>query len=202
MSGLPERQRGTPATENPPPPHDCRAAPADTEPGNVALTVLCLSRRSGESTRTRLSSRQKAPKPAAPKQQEISLPDKAGQARKRAGGSKAPRDRKRSGAETSRPTPPKQPRAVAPEPMLPPPPPESTFSTKLSLAEQEEEEMLAALNAQVPPVKGPWSTHEDEQLSVLVQQYGPKRWSLIASKLPGRIGKQVRPPRLCSLASA
>ena len=51
--------------------------------------------------------------------------------------------------------------------------------------------MLAALNAQVPPVKGPWSTHEDEQLSVLVQQYGPKRWSLIASKLPGRIGKQV-----------
>ena len=78
--------------------------------------------------------------------------------------------------------------------MLPPPPPESTFSTKLSLAEQEEEEMLAALNAQVPPVKGPWSTHEDEQLSVLVQQYGPKRWSLIASKLPGRIGKQVRHP--------
>jgi len=76
--------------------------------------------------------------------------------------------------------------------MLPPPPPESTFSTKLSLAEQEEEEMLAALNAQVPPVKGPWSTHEDEQLSVLVQQYGPKRWSLIASKLPGRIGKQCR----------
>ena len=80
--------------------------------------------------------------------------------------------------------------------MLPPLPPESTFSTKLSLAEQEEEEMLAALNAQVPPVKGPWSTHEDEQLSVLVQQYGPKRWSLIASKLPGRIGKQVRLPRL------
>ena len=78
--------------------------------------------------------------------------------------------------------------------MLPPLPPESTFSTKLSLAEQEEEEMLAALNAQVPPVKGPWSTHEDEQLSVLVQQYGPKRWSLIASKLPGRIGKQATPP--------
>jgi hypothetical protein len=159
--------------------------------------VLCLSCRSGEEPRTRVSSRQRAPK-AAPKEEE-SLPDKAGQARKRSGGSKAPRDRKRSGAplcETSRPTPPKQPRAVVPEPMLPLPPAESTFSTKLSLAEQEEEEMLAALNAQVPPVKGPWSTHEDEQLSVLVQQYGPKRWSLIASKLPGRIGKQVRLPRL------
>ena len=162
--------------------------------------MLCLSCRSGEATRPRISSRQKAPK-ASPKEEE-SLPDKAGQARKRAGGSKAPRDRKRSGAETSRPTPPKQPRAVLPEPMLPPPPPESTFSTKLSQAEQEEEEMLAALNAQVPPVKGPWSTHEDEQLSVLVQQYGPKRWSLIASKLPGRIGKQVRfPPPLDASAA-
>ena len=89
-----------------------------------------------------------------------------------------------------------------PSTAYPPPPPESTFSTKLSLAEQEEEEMLAALNAQVPPVKGPWSTHEDQQLSVLVQQYGPKRWSLIASKLPGRIGKQVRfPPPLDASAT-
>ena len=26
----------------------------------------------------------------------------------------------------------------------------------------------------------------------LVTQYGPKKWSLIASSLPGRIGKQCR----------
>ena len=149
--------------------------------------MLRLSCRSGEATRTRISSRQKAPK-ATPKEEE-SLLEKASQARKRTGGSKAPRDRKRSVADTSRTTPPKQRREVPPEP-LPAPPPD-VFSMKLTADEQEEEDMLAALNAQVPPVKGPWSTHEDEQLSVLVQQYGPKRWSLIASKLPGRIGKQV-----------
>ena len=57
----------------------------------------------------------------------------------------------------------------------------------------EQEEMLRVLNANAPPVKGPWSTAEDEQLSLLVEEYGPKRWSLIASKLPGRIGKQASP---------
>ena len=56
----------------------------------------------------------------------------------------------------------------------------------------EQERMLSQQGPTVPPVKGPWSIHEDEQLSVLVQQFGPKRWSLIASKLPGRIGKQAR----------
>ena len=40
-------------------------------------------------------------------------------------------------------------------------------------------------------IKGPWATAEDEQLMVLVRQYGPKRWSMIASQMPGRIGKQV-----------
>ena len=62
----------------------------------------------------------------------------------------------------------------------------------------EQEEMLRVLNANAPPVKGPWSTAEDEQLSLLVEEYGPKRWSLIASKLPGRIGKQARPSSLPS----
>jgi hypothetical protein len=41
-------------------------------------------------------------------------------------------------------------------------------------------------------VKGPWSTVEDEALSNLVALHGIKGWSLIASKLPGRIGKQCR----------
>ena len=32
-------------------------------------------------------------------------------------------------------------------------------------------------------VKGPWTKEEDELVVKLVQQYGPKRWSLIASHL-------------------
>jgi hypothetical protein len=41
-------------------------------------------------------------------------------------------------------------------------------------------------------VKGPWSAVEDEALTTLVAVHGIKCWSLIASKLPGRIGKQCR----------
>ena len=32
-------------------------------------------------------------------------------------------------------------------------------------------------------VKGPWTKEEDELVVKLVHQYGPKRWSLIASHL-------------------
>jgi hypothetical protein len=41
-------------------------------------------------------------------------------------------------------------------------------------------------------VKGAWSDEEDQKLRELVEQYGPKRWSLISQELPGRIGKQCR----------
>jgi len=41
-------------------------------------------------------------------------------------------------------------------------------------------------------VKGPWTQEEDAMVIKLVKQYGPKRWSLIASHLKGRIGKQCR----------
>jgi len=41
-------------------------------------------------------------------------------------------------------------------------------------------------------VKGPWTTDEDRKVVELVGKYGPKKWSLIASNLPGRIGKQCR----------
>eukprot|EP00292_Cryptomonas_paramecium_P013066 CAMPEP_0113692126 /NCGR_PEP_ID=MMETSP0038_2-20120614/18890_1 /TAXON_ID=2898 /ORGANISM="Cryptomonas paramecium" /LENGTH=218 /DNA_ID=CAMNT_0000613961 /DNA_START=152 /DNA_END=805 /DNA_ORIENTATION=+ /assembly_acc=CAM_ASM_000170 len=41
-------------------------------------------------------------------------------------------------------------------------------------------------------VKGPWSKEEDDTVMNLVQKFGPKKWSLIASFLPGRIGKQCR----------
>lgn len=45
---------------------------------------------------------------------------------------------------------------------------------------------------QVELIKGPWSTEEDNLVVELVARYGPKRWSIIASHLKGRIGKQCR----------
>lgn len=41
-------------------------------------------------------------------------------------------------------------------------------------------------------VKGPWKQEEDDKVRDLVAIHGPKKWSLIASQLPGRIGKQCR----------
>ncbi|CAD8047420.1 unnamed protein product [Paramecium primaurelia] len=40
--------------------------------------------------------------------------------------------------------------------------------------------------------KKPWSDYEDAQVMQLVEQYGPHKWTFIASKLQGRIGKQCR----------
>ncbi|KAL4474139.1 hypothetical protein ABPG72_002864 [Tetrahymena utriculariae] len=41
-------------------------------------------------------------------------------------------------------------------------------------------------------VKGPWTKEEDEIVTKLVLEQGPKNWSSIAKHLPGRIGKQCR----------
>ncbi|EFC46449.1 predicted protein, partial [Naegleria gruberi] len=41
-------------------------------------------------------------------------------------------------------------------------------------------------------VKGPWTKEEDDKILQLVKTYGPENWSMIASHLPGRIGKQCR----------
>ncbi|XP_069959899.1 transcriptional activator Myb isoform X2 [Cherax quadricarinatus] len=41
-------------------------------------------------------------------------------------------------------------------------------------------------------VKGPWTKEEDQKVIELVEKYGPKRWTLIAKHLKGRIGKQCR----------
>mmetsp|Transcript_15745 Transcript_15745/g.21941 ORF Transcript_15745/g.21941 Transcript_15745/m.21941 type:complete len:451 (+) Transcript_15745:228-1580(+) len=46
------------------------------------------------------------------------------------------------------------------------------------------------LNPQL--VKGAWTKEEDDVLCKLVGQFGPKNWSVIASHLNGRIGKQCR----------
>ncbi|OMJ83588.1 hypothetical protein SteCoe_15438 [Stentor coeruleus] len=40
--------------------------------------------------------------------------------------------------------------------------------------------------------KGPWTSEEDAIVIRLVDSYGPNHWSVIASHLPGRIGKQCR----------
>ena len=36
------------------------------------------------------------------------------------------------------------------------------------------------------------AAQEDDKVRELVTLHGPKKWSLIASNLPGRIGKQCR----------
>ncbi|QDZ25443.1 putative Myb transcription factor [Chloropicon primus] len=41
-------------------------------------------------------------------------------------------------------------------------------------------------------IKGPWTPDEDRKIISLVKEHGPKKWSVIAEKLPGRIGKQCR----------
>lgn len=43
-------------------------------------------------------------------------------------------------------------------------------------------------------VKGPWLAEEDDVVREMVLKYGvgQVKWSVIASKLPGRIGKQCR----------
>jgi Myb-like DNA-binding domain len=41
-------------------------------------------------------------------------------------------------------------------------------------------------------VKGPWTTEEDMMVIELVHKHGTKRWSHIARKLNGRLGKQCR----------
>ncbi|PIN03129.1 Transcription factor, Myb superfamily [Handroanthus impetiginosus] len=41
-------------------------------------------------------------------------------------------------------------------------------------------------------VKGQWTSEEDRKLVKLVKQYGYRKWSVIAEKMVGRIGKQCR----------
>jgi hypothetical protein len=41
-------------------------------------------------------------------------------------------------------------------------------------------------------IKGQWTAEEDNRVRELVSKYGPKKWTLIASHLEGRIGKQCR----------
>lgn len=40
--------------------------------------------------------------------------------------------------------------------------------------------------------KGGWTVEEDELLRLLVKEFGPRKWAVIASHLPGRVDKQCR----------
>jgi len=46
--------------------------------------------------------------------------------------------------------------------------------------------------SKVHHIKGAWRESEDEKLMDQVRIHGPKKWSLIAQCLPGRVGKQCR----------
>jgi len=41
-------------------------------------------------------------------------------------------------------------------------------------------------------IKGPWTAEEDATVERLVDKYGAKKWTIIASHMPGRVGKQCR----------
>ncbi|CBJ27824.1 conserved unknown protein [Ectocarpus siliculosus] len=41
-------------------------------------------------------------------------------------------------------------------------------------------------------IKGAWTPEEDQKMVELVGLFGPKRWSAISQRFPGRIGKQCR----------
>ena len=41
-------------------------------------------------------------------------------------------------------------------------------------------------------VKGPWTKEEDDRLRHLVETIGPQKWTEVAMKMGGRIGKQCR----------
>lgn len=47
-------------------------------------------------------------------------------------------------------------------------------------------------NKKICTRKGLWTAEEDRKVVELVAQHGPKKWTLIANQLDGRIGKQCR----------
>ncbi|BFG00024.1 myb protein [Drosophila madeirensis] len=58
------------------------------------------------------------------------------------------------------------------------------------LDHQVQQRWAKVLNPEL--IKGPWTRDEDEKVIELVRSFGPKKWTLIARYLNGRIGKQCR----------
>ncbi|CAN1748704.1 Transcription factor MYB73 [Linum perenne] len=55
-----------------------------------------------------------------------------------------------------------------------------------------ESSSLSSAVAAVDRIKGSWSPQEDATLIKLVQQHGPRNWSMISTGIPGRSGKSCR----------
>ncbi|XP_017082006.1 myb protein [Drosophila eugracilis] len=58
------------------------------------------------------------------------------------------------------------------------------------MEQQVQQRWAKVLNPEL--IKGPWTRDEDDKVINLVQSFGPKKWTLIARYLNGRIGKQCR----------
>ncbi|XP_037938870.1 myb protein [Teleopsis dalmanni] len=56
--------------------------------------------------------------------------------------------------------------------------------------QQVQQRWAKVLNPEL--IKGPWTPEEDQKVLELVRRFGPKKWTLIARYLNGRIGKQCR----------
>lgn len=52
--------------------------------------------------------------------------------------------------------------------------------------------MASTDREEIGRIKGPWSPEEDQALKRLVQNHGPRNWSLISKSIPGRSGKSCR----------
>eukprot|EP00924_Labyrinthula_sp_SR-Ha-C_P012530 augustus_masked-scaffold_10-processed-gene-9.41-mRNA-1 protein AED:0.12 eAED:0.48 QI:0/-1/0/1/-1/1/1/0/395 len=64
--------------------------------------------------------------------------------------------------------------------------------SKTRSQKKKEQQKLSYTQKDEAIIKGAWTSKEDEMVRTLVKKYGAKKWSLIASHLPGRVGKQCR----------
>ncbi|KAJ7538336.1 hypothetical protein O6H91_11G044000 [Diphasiastrum complanatum] len=75
---------------------------------------------------------------------------------------------------------------------------EKTYETgKMSEVDELSGKVMLKQSSKAGPrrphiIKGQWTSEEDRQLMELVERHGCQKWSLIATYLPGRIGKQCR----------
>ncbi|GMI34482.1 hypothetical protein TrCOL_g13156 [Triparma columacea] len=69
---------------------------------------------------------------------------------------------------------------------------EAHSSKKSKSVQNENAPPAHSATGKVTVTKGPWTEEEDRKVVDLVGRLGAKKWSLIASHLPGRIGKQCR----------
>lgn len=72
------------------------------------------------------------------------------------------------------------------------PRPVTTSATSTAPSQQRRTTIASPSSRRKTAVKRPWTKEEDDHMRALVSKYGPRKWSVIASNLPGRVGKQCR----------